>query len=379
MTQKTILLFDLDGVLVHPRGYQRALSDTVGLIGAALGYVDVQLPAQLIDRIEAVGLTSEWDSSAVCVALMLTHAWPTFPELRFPQTLPLEPSAPHHLPPPDFDAFITAVGSMEDDRHARERAAERLLQGSALTGEQRQTLQMILESARDPQRSLSFQVFQELILGSEGYTNTYKRPAHLHRQSYLISYDQCALSAQDHRRLLNWLARAEHDASIFTNRPSPWPDSQGGTPEAQLGARVCGLESLPIVAYGELTWLSARVGRPMDAFIKPSPVHVLAGLLSAGGIAPAASVEEALHLVRAGGDRKPWRTLDGAQVFVFEDSAKGLQSAQAAQDLLISIEIRVEMQLCGITQGSAKTMALEQAGARLFSDVGEALRTVPGF
>ena len=49
-----ILLFDLDGVLLEPRGYHRALRETVTLVGQWLGYRRVTLTPEDIELFESV-------------------------------------------------------------------------------------------------------------------------------------------------------------------------------------------------------------------------------------------------------------------------------------------------------------------------------------
>ena len=54
MSQK-ILLFDMDGVLLEPGGYHKALTETVRLIGESLGYKNVELTPADIAAFEAAG------------------------------------------------------------------------------------------------------------------------------------------------------------------------------------------------------------------------------------------------------------------------------------------------------------------------------------
>ena len=65
-----LLIFDMDGVLLEPLGYHHALRETVRLAGETCGFSDVQLSAEQIARFEALGISSEWHSSALCMAWM---------------------------------------------------------------------------------------------------------------------------------------------------------------------------------------------------------------------------------------------------------------------------------------------------------------------
>ncbi|UCD42996.1 MAG: hypothetical protein JSV69_05180, partial [Chloroflexota bacterium] len=66
-----ILLFDMDGVLIKPLAYHRALQETVRLAGIATGFGEVLLSEDQIADFEAIGISSEWHSSALCMAVMV--------------------------------------------------------------------------------------------------------------------------------------------------------------------------------------------------------------------------------------------------------------------------------------------------------------------
>jgi len=68
-----ILIFDMDGVLVKPEGYHRALQETVRLAGISTQYGEVQLTDNQIAQFEALGISSEWHSSALCMAVMVVE------------------------------------------------------------------------------------------------------------------------------------------------------------------------------------------------------------------------------------------------------------------------------------------------------------------
>ena len=70
-----IFLFDLDGVLLNSAGYHRSLVETVRLLSLTLGFGDRGLTQEEIDAFEARDITAEWDSSALCAALLLVTAW----------------------------------------------------------------------------------------------------------------------------------------------------------------------------------------------------------------------------------------------------------------------------------------------------------------
>jgi hypothetical protein len=373
----------MDGVLIRPGGYHRALQDTVAWVGRALGYRQVSLLQEDIDLFEAVGVTSEWDSSAICMALLLLRAWEHFPDLALPSDLAGRYPEPHSLQPPDFQPFYRLLeNSPNPDASPLQRAGLLLLgNGTDHSPEQARLIREILGEARAIQRSLTHRIFQELVLGSRVFADTYHLPPILGTEGYLSRYDLPLLSSGPQAALHAWLAEDGNRAAIFTNRPSLRPDSSTGTPEAEIGARVAGMEELPIVGFGALSWLAEQRGLENQAYLKPSPVHVLAATWMAlqpipPEIAPEKRVVEALNAslrAVAGVRDHGWQELSGARLCVFEDSVRGLRSALSARDVLAALGIPVQISLCGISDSPPKQHSLSNFGAAVFPTVGAAL------
>lgn len=371
-----ILLLDMDGVLLEPRGYHAALRQTVSLVGSALGYERVDLVPEEIAAFEAAGVSSEWDSAAICAALLLEHLWDTYPDLTLPATL-FSPSHPtHDIPSPDFRRFIHLLAGAHLQAPPPLVRAEQLLLNHAVprTGTQKQALQDTLRNARQMGNSLTHRIFQELVLGSSTFTKTYGLPPCLNAESYLLEYDRPTLSNRARLNFLEWLQDADHQAVILTNRPSR-PLAGYGTPEAEIGAQGASLEMLPVVGLGDLTWLSDQLGGDPQSFRKPSPVHVLAALLRAIGTPREHALKIAASLGLEGQTDPVWQRLHKTQVYVFEDAVAGLKSARAARDLLDGIDIPITLHLLGVTESEAKRQALEAAGAVVSVDFATALET----
>jgi beta-phosphoglucomutase-like phosphatase (HAD superfamily) len=372
---ETILLFDMDGVLLEPRGYHRALQETVRLVGNALGYQAPLLSQRTIHGFEALGITSEWDSAAVCLALMLKETG----------DLDRPPEVPHSLAAvkagnpapsfPDWDSFLNKVEAVDFVDSPLEKAVYVL--GSGLPMSHQQEVLRILENARDVKSSLTHRVFQELVLGSEEFQQTYLLEPQLEVDSYLNEHDRPTLSPSQIRMLNDWTAGTRR-AAIFTNRPSNPGGEMFGTPEAELGAALVGLEHVPLVGYGEMRWGAERFNLSLDQVRKPSPVHALAALRAALGADPLEAVEESVRLVHQGREKGNWWALAGAQVWVFEDTPAGLESGKAAQQVLAEEGVDVSLVPVGIARDEVKIAALEARGARVYPDLGSALSDLVG-
>jgi phosphoglycolate phosphatase-like HAD superfamily hydrolase len=390
-----ILLFDLDGVLLNSAGYHRSLMETVRLVSLALGYGDQSLTAQDIEAFELRDITAEWDSSAILAALLLVEAWRTEPEITLPKRPPLQARPAGRRSFPDLTSFLREMDRGEGyDPLAR---AETLLT-SRLDGgppSRASAVRSILRGARDLNESPTFWLVQLFNLGSRRFEEVYRLPAGLETESYLETYDLPTLTLGERTALMTWLDRPDRAAAIMTNRPStslragpsaslragPSTSPKGifNTPEAEIGARASGFERLPMVAAGDLGWRAAALGLDPEAFLKPSPVHALAGIhraLSAEGD----SIEAAIRLEQAGEMDSVVRGLQDSRVSLFEDAPKGHSSARSAAQILHAHGVRIDLRLYGIAAGRERAEVLRGMGAEVHPDVRTALdAAIPGW
>ena len=57
----SFLLFDIDGVLINPSGYRKAVHDTTNYFLNKLGFSKITINEEIITTFESIGITSEWD------------------------------------------------------------------------------------------------------------------------------------------------------------------------------------------------------------------------------------------------------------------------------------------------------------------------------
>lgn len=373
-----ILLFDMDGVLLEPHGYHLALQETVALVGRVLGYAGVELMAEDIVALEAAGVDSEWDSSAICAVLLLETLWANDPSVALPPTLSGQANPLHSVPSPDFRSFTQAL-SQEGSRGVPplERAERWFLRSTdSRTSEQNQAIHHILRTARQIDGSLTHRTFQELVLGSRLFAETYGLQPSRDTQSYLAQYDRPTLSSQQSADVLQWLQDAGNRAVIVTGRPSRPPAGHLGAPEAEIGAQCAGLATLPLLGQGGLQWLSSRRRCDPEAYLKPSPVHTLSALRLALGDPLSDAMEAAAGLALDNQVDAAWEELDGARVYVFEDTAPGLESICGAEGALREAGVSMELSLYGITDQGPKRQALEAVGATVVPSLPAALSSL---
>ena len=212
--------------------------------------------------------------------------------------------------------------------------------------------------------SLTHRLFQEMVLGSQVFRDTCGMTPYLPSRDSLLAHDRPILAAAARERLLNWLrAHRPLRGAVFTNRPSQGPQDAIGAPEAELGLAAAGMELLPLVGRGGLAWLAEQRSLAPDRLLKPSAVHALAALRRATGDPLEAALQAAAALTLDEQGDSGWRMLAGAEIFVFEDSVKGLHSLRAAQGRLESLGGHVPAHLSGIAKSPHKRQGLEAAGA----------------
>ncbi len=376
-----LLLSDLDGVLLESHSYHESLRRTMDLVGAALGFASPVLPLEGVLAFEAAGITSEWESSAMCTALLLERLWQLAPDASLGLRLPEKLLPPHGLPVPDLAGFARILS---DDRSTESRPRENAIallrsQFAHLPPARLETLVGMVQDARDPERSLTFRLIQELNLGSERFEALYRLAPQLQTKSYLSTCDRPRLNPIEREALRSWIARPNHAFAIFTNRPSSGPDGTSGAPEAEIGLACAGLDGLPIVGMGDLAWLATQRGLEPHALLKPSPIHVLTAMQLALDAALPDALMDAAALALDGRLGSCWSALDGARVVAIEDASKGVRSAAAAAAALRKYGLNLRLTLLGIPDHPEKARALRDAGAAIVTDIHQALDHVPGW
>ncbi len=325
---KKILIFDMDGVLLKPRGYHQALKDTVCLVAEKMGFEGISLSDQDIAQFEGLGISSEWHSSAACMALLVING-----HLHLSQLFKLLKGE---------QAQVSARIRLENAIRKRAEAAE---------VEPDEAVLLIQKS--ETEESMTHRVFQEMILGTAD------------KESYLLKYDEPVLGSDSRKKLLIWLEHPEHRCVVMTNRPSH------NMPDANYGLQLIGMKnSIPLVGYGEMERMAEIFGGDAAEYSKPSSAHALAAALAALGIA------ENLHITHNalnGRVSDLLTQLDDCQFWVFEDSPAGIVSVDAMGRFLATKDISVKVNKIGIAESSVKGAYLEKQGAQIFGNINVAL------
>ncbi len=377
MSPEVAFVFDMDGVLVAPYGYRRAVVATVQHFAHRLG-LDAPPPQDAdMAEYEAHGITSEWDMAPLLLAALLDAAaaqgWPlpaVWPAADAPPVPParrwrvLAPAyrAPAArvaatLPPGTFPAAHAAAL-----QHGPRPLFPHLAARPDLT-------RMLFAHSRDARRSPVTRVFQHYVLGADGFARTYAQGPDFPTPSFLLLHDRPLPRAPWLRAMrAAWLA-GRWALAVMTARPSrPSPAAQGYAPEAEMALQRIGWDKVPHIGYGHVRAATASG----EAFLKPHPVHALAALHAALTRRPHDSVAWAQAVLadpRSARDVVPARLT----LTVVEDSPPGLRAARAAGAVLRAGGIELTLHLVGVANAASKRQALAALGARVAADVDEAV------
>lgn len=396
----TLLLFDIDGVLVQPKGYKLALRDTVNYFAQRLGFAPVDLSMEDIGIFEACGLTNEWDSAAMCVGAMLATVarsnpatlmrWQSITDvgLFFQWFHGITTKSPA-LTAPDFRAIAEQVKAQNPDDKPVTPITHQLLRAMIDTNYIPLLDQLFADifSIDTP----TTHVQQTFTLGHERFKTTYGIDAPFESESYLLKHDAPLLSPENRDKLIKWRDSSFLNGfSIYTARPSlpAKGDSIGYAPEAELARELLGFDaSVPLIAGGKMQWLATQKKRSADAYIKPSPVQALAAICAASNSArgqdsaftEAEILEAAAELYENQMAGPPYLYLYSDvhnQVTVFEDSTGGITAVRNAAAVInddLQDGIRVIDSGIGISDEVSKQAALHQVADVVFPDINAAL------
>lgn len=368
-----LLLFDVDGVLIEPHGYHYALQATLQKLGRMCGIPDCNLTEEDIAAFESNGVSTEWDSSAISLAYLLTQVWRIAPDFRLPDRLAADPP-PFHLPAPDFRTLTTALAGIRNQGWTSlERGAHLLVENDSLNPDQRTYLREIFAHARC-ESGINYLLFQELVAGSAAFARLYHLPPAFNAESYLMLYDKPLLLPGDASALKAWYRQPGRGAALFTARPGDAPLSTASALEAERGAELLALDGIPIASQGKIAWMSQQLNLPEQSLIKPAPAHVLMALLLAAGVPLEETVQPVKAFLMESEAPSVLGRLRGAQVCIFEDTSTGICSLQSAVQRLTRMGIDLQVKDVGISTHPAKKAALQDTGAQVFADIHSALQ-----
>ena len=396
----TLLLLDVDGVLVHPVGYKNALRATVDYFTVQMGQPSMGPTNDEIAIFEACGLTNEWDSSAMCLSLLLLAALEQRSDLyrdSLDEMLAAIRAEGVSLPRPDFMAAARRIHAHHSDGHFPAASYLKLL-AEEIAATHIPLFTTLLGNVYDVSGTPTTRIFQTYTLGSTRFADTYHQSAPFESESLLATHDVPLLNATNRDRLLAWQRDPAHGVTIYTARPSlppadlpdpsfsvP-PDGQvtGYAPEAELAADLLGVDGqMPLIGQGRVGWLAIQQGRGAGDYIKPSPVQALAGIGAAFSGTETDSLHAAVALYERGDLIGPLAELrDQAsekhpvRVVVFEDSTGGIRATRDAVAHLTQVGLNAQFEAVGVSPNVDKRAALHDVARHVVDDINAGLALI---
>ncbi len=382
-----IILFDIDGVLIHNQAYRAALRQTVAYFSQRLGLGEITVTEADNDVFESQSITVEWDSSAICVGALLVERWKAKPfealHSDFWAALDELAADPISIERPDFGALARRVGQATLAGTLPSHTALSLFRHD-LDGHPQgmPLLDQLLSDCYAIERAPAAQIFQNYALGHRRYAEHYGLPPHGECEALLEELDRPSLQAEMRDRVLRAQEAGHIFPVIYTARPSLAPVEVGGklrgyTPEAEIARDMVGLNLMPVIAYGKVDWLARKVGLRGRDLVKPSPVQAMAAIATARTGLEVESLKAALAVARGDHLRFPLTACKGETVHVFEDSASSLRAVTRAVELLNRQGLDLRLVRHGVAPaGSPKWETLAQAADVVHEDVNEGLEEV---
>lgn len=387
------MLFDIDGVLINPSGYRKAVYDTTRYFLDKMGLSKIEINEEIITSFEAMGIISEWDIIPLyllsIIDLALNHnvqdeVLENFEECRY---------------------FFHPMNFQPDQKEIIEKVLffkEFLLDGNSVfeaillrnyqidLGEVfslvRKKIPWLFKNwfieGRDIQKSELLQYFQNLSLGSVRFHEITGLDPIIESVPYLIKFDHPLLSEENRKRIKNLHANKSIFPAIITARPSAFPKgvrsdkSQLNFPEAELALNCLGLDQIPCVGFGAFEYLGMTKNHNGDKYVKPSPVHALTTVLHSSGLDLRESLELAYNYVVL--DQRTVvinyfsRFKSPLKLCIFEDSTIGIQSLTRCCEMLRMDGLEINMLAYGISTKKNKQNALKKENAIIFPTVNEA-------
>jgi hypothetical protein len=358
---------------------------TVNHFARWLGLPEVAPDEETIAIFEAQGITGEWDMIPLSLAILLDTAAGALPAgacsslEAMRAMLRQNPQQDLHV---DYAPVIRCLGAFLQPGEApadvflavcqagRDRDLFPNLSGQLVLTE-------LLANTRKLALSPTTRIFEHLVLGHEAYQQSLGLPVEIQSISYLLAHDQPLRAPATRDRLLALRTQNGLRMAAYTARPSAWqgqwPD---GTllpamfaPEADMALDLVGMETIPLVGYGQMGGLALQLGLTEEALLKPSAYHSMAAIAAAwtGDRSAALTWLTDVYANTAvlGLQTPAGRLPEVADVHIFEDSSIGMAGGKQAVEMLRGLGMTINLHLWGVATHVEKMAALQAVGASI--------------
>lgn len=410
-----VLLFDVDGVLVEPRAYRIGALKTVEFLCQKCGIANWRelLPSDSeIDYMESLGIHDVWDITNIVFAQLIADFCRALPRdaresLTGGSTTPgngddvqqllkwLRIQGPISLPrSTSYNILADQIAGLNANLPHPPDAAHKLLNESisslvspTAADAWNNLLSKFLAGSRDPRQSYGTRVFQNVILGSAEFANTYGIAAEYDGSPLLEAADVPIISSESVELAEKLNQQPNVRVAVYTARPSLAPTSAGHltgySPEAEMAMTICGMNihTIPLVGMGAMDWLAEEYGKRSEDLTKPNTTQALCAF------AAAIRQNSDCPVLREAYAWDSQQNIDpallemigsnGATIYVFEDTVSGIRPMLKLAERLRSVNCLVNVVALGIAKDPHKRKALAAlCGDKLFDNVNDALAFV---
>jgi hypothetical protein len=328
---KKILLLDVDGTLIHDRGYRHAMVAAAQHVCRRRALPTHAPTDHEINVMHACGFSNEWDSVPFTVGINLLLA------------------ANGDDARPDFAAWASKTKDFAGLPNERARDALKHEAPAAIHND----LHALLDEVKDPHTSETTRLLYNFVLGSPRFEQHYGVSSDVQTDSMLERMDVPLIDERSREVIY------AHASAIYTARPSLPPEGNAGlyqTPEAEIAMVQLHLDPqrVPVMGLGPMQWLVDRCGGGMWDYAKPALVQPIAAMLAASGTPVKDATLAAYDAMKQNVAHPSLRTLDGTTVIVFEDNAGGVRAAKDAAQVLAHHDVHVNVIGYGIAKDDAK-------------------------
>jgi hypothetical protein len=401
MMARRVFIFDIDSVLVEPKGYRAAVRATQAYFTHAMQLDDgVLVDDDIYSFFEACRVTSEWDMVPLALAILLEKILEAHPKLSRQDDLETCMQAIRRIPPDNLPGEIdyrTPILAISTHLHSQNYPAYQVLKlAQSVRSKTEQApesgfptfsilaqtpiLEILLAHTRDIYRSPTTRLFQQFSLGSRAFERTYDLFPDVETPSLLLEHDQSLISHNMGQTLAQLYQSGDLALCAYTMRPSLPPSeaqigNKGYSPEAEMALQLVNLTGIPLIGYGRIHYLAQQVGWSEEKMLKPSPVQAIAAVLAAVTGEELTALHTALKVYQGiTGALDSFSLGDEIIVSVFEDSAGGIEAMQLAGDLLARAGMKIQVHSYGITNHPEKGAALQRNQIPIFQSTEEAVK-----
>lgn len=390
---RAIILFDLDGVLLQSGGYIAAMNATINFISNKLGLGDQAPDLDIHHLFESQGISSEWDMTAICLAVIFERIARVTPIENFPHSIQdvfegetLQSTLREKI------EYTEVVSQLKTHLLYGKPPAESVLIAERVTKSTnffpllRETLLFdeLLEDSQNLDKNLVTRLIQNHVIGDRLFEKIFDTNAVVITSPYLETYDQVLVSEETKQQIIDLHSRDEVNSCIFTARPSIPPDKCQAEgvyfcPEAEMGITLVGLDRIPHIGFGNLQSWAVFNGISPFALLKPNPLQAITAVFTSQGMGECEAIEMASRLVDIDGQPNLVAANDQNEIHkilpeeftlvVFEDIVNGLRAVKNARDIFSKMGFTIDVLYYGIAQELSKAKTLSSFGAQVFPNI----------